>query len=185
MRLCRFMTVWTVAMGFSLAWAGAARGEPILRLEHGSKPNTPPQKTKPQFQVQARKAPRLFTTALRNEPDFERFAPYLLNGNRDKLEFRAAPHRKEISNAGICWGDQHARKIVLKELKFAQMPLTAKSSHDVPPVPPEPAGLPEPRASLSAVTPSVPAPSAIWAGLGMIGLLAGRKWLAGRNATAL
>ena len=61
---------------------------------------------------------KTFTISPRNEPDFERFVAYLLNGRSDKLQFQFATDKQKFSEAEVCWGDKHDTRIDLKGMKI-------------------------------------------------------------------
>ncbi|HEV8605738.1 MAG TPA: hypothetical protein VGQ99_10250 [Tepidisphaeraceae bacterium] len=187
-------------MIFPLVWAAPARADVIFRFEHTFKGKAPLRTTNIPFSVRAGngRGPvifdgrlfeawnihKTFTVSRRNDPDFDRFAAFLLNGRRDKLQFQFSTDKKKFSEPEVCWGDKHAQRIDLKGIKINNLHMRIESFRYVPPVQ-RWEGFWTAKVSFWASAPSVPTPKAIWAGLGMIGLIAVRKWLAARNVTAL
>ena len=170
---CKSVAV-CIALIFSCSiWAGSARGEAILRLDH------------PATKTAAKKSPKKFSPpakALRNDSESESFAAYLLGGKHEEPKVAIASHKKKPAT-GIEWGDQHAHQVQLKH---------SKNAHKAPPSRPllvsyqtEPAPPTIPMAPLAMELPSsVPAPKTLWAGLGMLSAIGCWRWFAARRLTA-
>ena len=192
----RFMPVWASAMILSLAWSGSARGETIFRFEYTFTGNAPLHTTQIPFSIRAGdgRGPvvfdgrlfeagnihKTFTISRRNEPDFDRFVSYLLNGRGDKLQFRFSTDKKKIFETEVCWGDKRDRRIDLKGMKINNLHMRIESFRYVPPVQRED-GFWKAKVSFWSSTPSVPAPKSLWGGLGMICAIAAWKYIAARR----
>jgi len=165
---------FAICAGFavlSLCWTGLARGEAILHLEHAkgneAKGNS--------FAVR--------TALVRDEREFEHFAAYLLAGKRADVRFPIVEDKEKVVHPPIQWNDKHAKKINVKGLNNAPKPPRHVPPLDV--VAPPPAVVPVVMpASATELPASVPAPKALWAGLGMMALLAGWRLAQHRAARA-
>jgi hypothetical protein len=164
-----------VAVIFSCSiWAGSARGEAVLRLDHPANKSAA-KKSKKKFSPPAK--------ALRDDRELDTFAAYLLGGKRDEPKVAVVTHKKKPAT-GVEWGDQHAHNIHLKHPKSAHKappsrPLLVSNQIDstLPPV--------IPMAPLSMEMPSsVPAPKTLWAGLGMLAVMGCWRWFVARRLEA-
>jgi hypothetical protein len=150
---------------FSLCLTGSAGAEAILRPDHGAKGKD------------TNKIP-LSTRAGTDERSWS----YLLIERRPEVDLPALENKKKVSDPPIHWDSKHAKKLKVKAPK-----LPHKTPHFLsPPQTPHQAPLVTaqvdvPMAASSMVTTSsVPAPSALWAGLGMFAAMGAWKCFARR-----
>jgi hypothetical protein len=165
----KITTVRAVVMISFLVGAGVARGEVILKLEHGAKA---PVKTK--------KAP---VSSKQNEPEFERYGSYLLGGKKEQLHLQLTTNKK-AAEPEIRWDEKHAKATGLKAPKAAAKPKGNKPQKDLWAMEPQAASVP--MAASSAQLPAgqsvaVPAPRALWAGLGMLVTMGMWRWVVQRR----
>ena len=130
--------------------AGLARAESILRLEHES---AQPKKN----------ASSVHGPAFARETEFER-------QNKQKVaHFTSSPKKKKEA---VQWGDKHA-----KGFKLAPKPPRTLIDNGAVPI----LAVLEPTSAMAAsgveMAAAVPVPSALWAGLGLMGVLGARRWL--------
>jgi len=149
--------------------SGSAKAESILRLERAGRASEAKAKAN---------SLELRPASLRDEPQLDRFAPYLLVGKRADTHFPIAQSRKKVVHPPIAWNDKNAKKLNVKGWKKAPKP-----PHFVPPedvVGAEPASAVVMPASAAELPGSVPAPRALWGGVGMLTLLGLWRWADGR-----
>src|SRR5436190_3492384 len=171
----RWMPLWAQTMIVCIAWGGSARAETIFQFQYTFSGAVPLHTTHIPFSIRAGNGagPRIFdgrqyaagdlhktfTMTRANEPDFDRFVKYLLNGRRDQLQFTFSTDKKNFSDAQICWGDNGDARIDLKGIKITNLHMRIESLRYVPPVQHE--GFWKATVSFWSTAPSVAAPNAL------------------------
>lgn len=162
MRWWKSLLVCALVMIFSCCWTGVARGEAILRFGH-------PPLTKKMVKAKKKFSPKLKLAKAKSGLG----TPYLLNGKAKAPQVVVSVARKK--SAGVESGDKHAASLTLKAAtSILHLPGGGPQSSEASEIPMA--------ASATALPASVPAPKALWAGMGLIALMAGCKWLARRGS---
>jgi hypothetical protein len=157
----------------SASWA---RGEAILKLEHGPKKKAPAKSAKSSLSLRQNHG--------QNDAEFERYAPYLLAGRKSQPPFQVASNKKKAWEQEIQWNDKHAKKAGLKGVKGVKI-ARKPGSKQLQPVVMHPAAEPLPMPASSIGLPaSVPVPKPLWAGLIMLGMIGIWRWWIGRRIAA-
>src|SRR5580765_4777857 len=121
----------------------------------------------------------VFSTQISSD---ERSRTYLLIDRRPEVHPPVLENNKKVSLPPIHWDSKHAKKIKVKAMKLPDKTL----KFIAPPQAPHQSSLVTaaidlPMAASSMEIPAgVPAPSALWAGLGMLGAMGAWKWFARR-----